>query len=85
MSYSTSNPPVKVADALAGGPNLWMYSSADDDGTVIGAGYVTDAQHLGMRVGDCVLIWDSTTPKGSIVFVTAVASTGSTMAFAAVA
>lgn len=84
MSYATSNPPIKIAEGLAGGGALWFYQSADDDATVIAAAYVTDAQNLGMTVGDAVLIWDTATPKGSLAFVSAVASTGSTMTFAAV-
>lgn len=85
MSYSTSSPPTKVTSALGSGKSVWFYSSTDDDSTVIAASYITNAASLGMKVGDCVLIWDSTTPKGSVAFVTAVASTGSTMTFAAVA
>lgn len=83
MSYATTNPPAKVTDTLTGGPQMWIYSSTDDDNTVIAASYITNAQALGMRVGDLVYIWDSTTPKGSLAYVSAVASTGSTMVFAA--
>lgn len=85
MAYATTNPPVKISDAIAGGPSQWAYASTDVDDTVIAAGYVTNALNLGMRVGDRVDIWDSGTPKGSIAFVTTVTSTGSTMTFAAVA
>lgn len=85
MAYSTSIPPSKISNALGSGKALWFYASVDDDSTVIAAGYITNAAALGMKVGDAVLIWDSTTPKGSLAFVTVVASTGSTMTFAAVA
>ena len=97
MAYSTTYPPVMLANPVGGsgtlvaagslgkGGTLWFYASADVDSDVIAAAYITDALNLGMKVGDAVFIWDSTTPKGSLAFVTAVASTGSTMAFAAVA
>lgn len=85
MAYVTTNQPVRMdAGALTGAGQIWYYSSADTDDTVIAAGYVTDAQHLGMKVGDVVFIWD-TAGKLSVAGVTAVSSTGSTMAFAAVA
>lgn len=83
MTYSTSNPPTRVWGEV-GGNSGWYYNSADDDSTVIGANYVTNAQALGMKVGDVVYIYDSATPKLSVVSVTAVTSSGSTMAFGAV-
>lgn len=85
MSYATTNPPSEIGGTLGSGKRVWFYSSTDDDSTVIAANYITNAAALGMRVGDAVMIWDSTTPKGSLAFVTVVASTGSTMTFAAVA
>jgi len=90
MAYSTSSPPVKLVDGVMGGGAagrggaVWFYMSADDDATVMGAGYVSNAQDLGMKVGDFVLIYDTTNTKGSVAFVTAVSSSGSTMGFAAV-
>lgn len=85
MAYVTSNPPAKIADALAGGPAVWTYKSADTDDTVIAANYITNALDLGMKIGDLVIIADTATPKTSLAGVTVVASTGSTMTFAAVA
>lgn len=85
MSYATTNAPYKLTGGFGSGKTLWMYVSADDDATVIAANYITNAAELGMKVGDPVLIWDTTTPKGSLAFVSVVASTGSTMTFAAVA
>lgn len=92
MTYAVTNPPTVLGVQTGAGKNLWFYSSADDDSTVIAAGYITNAgppnaANLGMKVGDAVLIWDSTTPKGSLAFVSAINSTtgASTMTFAAVA
>lgn len=85
MAYVTTNPPYRMHSGLGSGKQLWRYDSTDTDDTVIAALYITNALQLGMKVGDAVLIWDSTTPKGSLAFVTVVAAGGSTMTFAAVA
>lgn len=79
MSYSTSSPPARIAGKI-GGNAIWHYSSADDDATVIAASYITDALDLGMQVGDFVWIFD-TAGIGTPAVVTAVSSSGSTMAY----
>ena len=85
MAYSTTNPPSLIAESIGGGGSLWLYKSADDDATVNGAGYVSNAGDLGMSVGDLVLVIDTTTPKGSFHFVSSIASGAATLAFGAVA
>jgi hypothetical protein len=62
-----------------------VYIDGDDDATVNGSGYFTDGEALGMKLGDFLLHFDQTTPKGSLHFVTSVASGVPTLAFAAVA
>lgn len=89
MTYAVTNPPRLVigngiGGALTAGNQIWIYSSADDDATVNGAGYISNAGDLGMRVGDFVYVWDATTPKGSIHYVSAISSGAATLAFAAV-
>lgn len=91
MTYSTDNPPVKLVDGLMGGGAagrggaLWHYASTDDDATVIAAGYITNADDLGMKVGDVVFIVETDNSyKLALAVVTAVSSTGSTMAFGVV-
>lgn len=79
MAYATTNPPTKVADAIGGGPSLWLYKSADVKASVIAAAYVTNAVDLGMRVGDAVIILDTTSPLSSLAIVSVVAAAGSTM------
>ena len=55
MAYSTANPPVRVAGAVAG-PSIWYYTS-DDAKTVVDDGdYFTNGHDLGMRVGDIVYL-----------------------------
>lgn len=85
MAYSTQNPPSLIAESIGGSGSLWLYKSADDDGTVNGAGYVSNAGDLGMAVGDLVLVIDTATPKGSFHFVASIASGAATLAFGAVA
>ena len=86
MTYSTSNPPAKIAEFIGGQGAVWLYRSADDDATVNGTDYVTNGSDLGMAVGDIVLVIDTTTPKGSFHFVSAIDSDGNaTLGFGAVA
>jgi len=85
MAYSTTNPPSLISEGIGGGGSLWLYKSADDDATVNGAGYVSNAGDLGMEVGDLVLVIDTDTPKGSFHFVASLSSGAATLAFGAVA
>lgn len=85
MAYNSSNPPSLIAENIGGGGALWLYKSADDDGTVNGADYVANAGDLGMEIGDLVLVVDTATPKGSFHFVASIASGAATLAFGAVA
>ena len=86
MAYATTNPPQIVAPALGTkGPNIWTYESADLDSAVNAANYFSDGVALGMKVGDMVYVYDTTTPKGSQHFVTSVTATAATTAFAAIA
>jgi hypothetical protein len=55
MAYSTSNPPALVSQ-MAGktGGSTWVYDSTDAATVVRVDGYITDAEDLGMAVGDVV-------------------------------
>ena len=46
---------------------------------MIAAGYISNAVDLGLKVGDLVLISDTTTPLASLAIVSAVAASGSTL------
>lgn len=60
MAYSTLNPPRMMVPAVgAVGPNLWSYDSADAATVVRATGYITDADDLGMKVGDTVIQGDT--------------------------
>lgn len=55
MAYSTSNPPICIARGGQYGGALWKYDTTDATGTVDTAGYITNADKLGMKKGDLVL------------------------------
>lgn len=86
MAYATSNPPTLISQRIGSGPALWAYKSADVDSAVNAAGYFTNGEDLGMLVGDFVLVYDTTTPKCSFHYVSAIDANGNaTLAFGAVA
>ncbi len=56
MPYSTSNPPRCISQSVgANGGDIWFYNSADADTVVRVAGYITNADDLGMKVGDIMM------------------------------
>lgn len=86
MAYSTSNPPSMIVARIGDGPAVWIYKSADVDSDVNATDYFSNGQALGMRAGDFVLVYDTTTPKGSFHYVSAIDADGNaTTAFGAVA
>ncbi|WP_372809328.1 hypothetical protein [Litorivivens sp.] len=59
MAYSTDNPPALVSQGVAGFGKTWAYDSADAATVVRVDGYITNAEELGMAVGDRVEQFDS--------------------------
>ena len=60
MTYSTSNPPQLVVQAIGGnGPSIWTYASTDGAATVDGANYFTNGGSLGLAVGDIIFVTDT--------------------------
>lgn len=85
MTYSVDNPPALIAEMVGGAGSVWLYKSADDDGTVNGSDYFSNGEALGMQVGDPVIVIDTTTPLVSLCFVSAIDSDGNaTTSFGAV-
>jgi lipid-binding SYLF domain-containing protein len=75
--YSTSSPPIKLAGTGPAGGQLWYYYSATDAvATVRGAGYFSNGDALGMRVGDVVISVDHNTPLTSLSAVSSVTKGG---------
>lgn len=71
MAYGASGLKLMSAGSggLAGGPQLWYYTSVDAHGTVEGTAYFTDSGTGGkfpMRVGDVVIVVDSDTGPGNV-------------------
>lgn len=85
MAYSTSLPPMLISSPMVRtkGPQVWEYKEAATFDTIRAAGYISNALDLGFVVGDLILHWDSTSATAPVLTygrVTAVASTGATIA-----
>jgi len=85
MSYAATNPPSKISNALGSGKNMWIYVSADAKATVVGAGYITNAVQLGMKVGDLVYVFDTATPGGALMCVLTFSTNAANLGYVAVA
>jgi hypothetical protein len=59
MAYSTSTPPVLLAQGIMGGNSLWTYASTDAATAVRVSGYIANGWELGMRAGDLVMAVDT--------------------------
>jgi len=82
MAYSTSNPPICIMRGGQYGGALWKYDTADSAATVDTAGYITNADKLGMKKGDLVLrtTWSALpTAESDLVTGAGTAPTVSTM------
>lgn len=76
MAYSTSTPPRLLVAGTGGAPSLWTYESADALADINTAGYITNADDLGMRAGDYILTTDTDTYAGGIAIVNSVTAGG---------
>lgn len=60
MAYAVTNPPQLKQSGFNGSmSSLWEYKSTDGAATVDADGYITDAEDLGMKVGDIVEVHDT--------------------------
>ena len=84
MAYETSNPPKLLQSAVGDGPNLWSYRDGDAKATVVGAGYITNALELGMKVGDFVFGFDVAV-GGYVMDVLSFTGSAANLGYAAVA
>lgn len=76
MAYSTSTPPMLISGFNGEGPKIWSYKSADATATVNTAGYISNGDALGMKVGDLVIAHDTATPTITILAVQSVTAGG---------
>jgi len=73
MAYSTAKVSL-LSQAIGGqGAALWSLINSDSIATMLGAGYVTDAGNLGMKVGD--LVWLSSGTFNTAVYPSSGAAT----------
>ena len=86
MAYSTSNPPVRVAQTM-GGNSIWYYTGTTADSDVDAADFFSNGDALGMKVGDVLFtVQTDASYLVSLMSVTAVTAGGAaTVAFGAVA
>lgn len=77
MAYATSNSPGLIAQKNGSdGRAVWYYSSADTFPTVAGLDYFTNGEDLGMKVGDTIIVNDTTNSTTNISNVVAIDSDG---------
>lgn len=85
MAYSTSNPPQLRVPTIGGtGPQWWSYESADAEAAFDDAGYITNADVLGMQTGDVVIVLDTTNSLTTIAQVTVSSGAGTLSALTAI-
>jgi len=61
MAYATTNGPRLISDSLGSSTgSLFLYNDADPIATVLGTAYFTDGYDLHMKVGDVVMVVDTT-------------------------
>lgn len=80
MAYSTSNPPNLMVPSLGTAPAIWAYLSTHGSTAVGAAGFFTNGKDLGMKVNDVLITIQSTGTVPVIGMVSAVSSTGATVA-----
>jgi hypothetical protein len=77
MAYSTSAPPMLVAQGIGGYGKLWMYvTAADAAGTIDGADFITNGSALGLTASDSFIVVDTATPLTTFHRVESVTANG---------
>jgi len=77
MAYSTSSPPAMIGQRVgANGAAMWMYDSTDAATSVRVDGYITDADDLGIAVGDLIFQTDSAGGTVAHIYVVVTVTSG---------
>jgi hypothetical protein len=76
MSYAVTNPPVCLIPSVGGHSAIWVYKSTDIHTTVVGAGYITNADDLGMAVDDIVIVIKTSATVGATLHTVASVTAG---------
>ncbi|MES0090993.1 hypothetical protein [Mesorhizobium sp. M0030] len=66
MAYATTNPPVLIAQGIAGF-RLWKYESVDAATLVRVSGYFTNGWQLGMRANDIIFVTDTDSSNATTI------------------
>lgn len=78
MAYTGATLSLTTEAPLAGPGQIWQYRTTDADTTCDAAGYITDGGNRGMKVGDLVFIFNTTTDSAQTVTVHVVNSISAT-------
>ena len=61
MSYSTSAPPRLILEGgIGGSPSIWLYTEPATAASIDGSGYISNGYDIGMRDGDLLFFFNST-------------------------
>jgi len=72
MAYSSTLPPFVVASAPGDEWTLWAYVSTHTVAEAVASGFISNGDDLGMKVGDPVLVSQSTGYINVLCYVTGV-------------
>lgn len=78
MAYDASKLKL-ITPGMGSGPAVWNYTSADARATVEGAGYFTETNKSGLKLGDTVFVVYTTGYVTTIHSVSAVSSNAATI------
>lgn len=77
MAYNTNNPPVRLRASIDGSSSaLWSYQSANSLTQVTAAGFISNADNLGLKVGDTIFVAETDNNYSSATFTVASITTG---------
>ncbi len=76
MAYATADLNKISNGALGGGPELWLYTSADAHGDVDASDYFSDGAAKGLKVNDPMIVIDTSTATITMHRVTVVTAGG---------
>ncbi len=83
MAYTSTNLNCFTEAPLASGLKFWTYETTDAIGTVLGAGYITDATKKRVAKGDLVFVVNTTSATFFLTQVLSVSSGAATLEMAA--
>jgi hypothetical protein len=85
MAYETTNPPKCIVSSIGGAAAIWVYTDGDAHTDVDASGYFTNGGKLGMKVGDVVIVQNTSGYTTTTHSVSAVSSGAATVSSAVLA